>query len=63
MSKKTIYCPDCGRKVAEYDGITKSNVYSVCRKCKRQIVYLTDTGETVSKRRSNRTTSSGMSFC
>lgn len=61
--QKTIYCPCCNHKVATYDGHSKINVISKCRKCRKRVVYHVETGETVSKPIPPRNTSSGVSFC
>lgn len=60
---KTIYCPNCGRRVATYDGRSTINVIAKCRKCQKRVVYYVDSGETVLKDIPPRNTSSGMTFC
>lgn len=60
--KKIIYCPECGRRVAEWDGRSTINVVSNCRKCNKRVVYNVETGKTTIKRKIDRCTSSGMRF-
>lgn len=63
MSKaKTIYCPRCGRKVADYDGRSSINVVAHCKKCRMRVVYHIDTEKTEIKKIPPRNTSSGMTF-
>lgn len=59
---KTIYCPRCGRKVANYDGRSSINVIVHCKKCKMRVVYHVDTDITEIKKIPPRNTSSGMTF-
>lgn len=59
---KSIYCPICGRKVATYDGKSKTNVLSDCRKCNKRVVYSVDTDKTEAKKIPARGTSSGKTF-
>lgn len=47
--KKTIYCPQCQRRVASYDGRSSNNVIVNCRNCKKRVVYYFETGETIIK--------------
>lgn len=61
--QKTIYCTQCGRKVATYDGKSKINVIARCKKCRKRVVYHVDTGETEIKPIPQRKCSSGMTFC
>lgn len=60
--KKTIYCPKCNRRVAEYDGRSSSNVIVNCKNCKKRIVYHVDNGETEIKPIPPRESASGMVF-
>lgn len=39
MKSKTIYCPQCGRKVATYDGRATINKIAKCKKCAVQVIY------------------------
>ena len=48
-TRKTIYCPKCNRRVAEYDGKASNNVVVNCKKCSKRIVYYFETGETIAK--------------
>lgn len=59
---KTIYCPNCGRKVGTYDGRSTLNHISKCIKCNKRVVYHVDTKKTEIKNIPPRTTSSGTRF-
>ena len=59
---RTIYCPTCGRRVATYDGKSKTNIIVNCRKCNKRVVYNINSGNTESKRIPQRNTSSGKTF-
>ena len=59
---KTIYCPNCGRKVATWDGRSTINVIANCVNCVRRVVYHVDTGTTEIKDIPPRVSSSGMRF-
>lgn len=59
---KTIYCPKCGRKVSVWDGKTSIHVIANCKKCRKRVIYRTDTGETEIKKIPPRNCSSGMTF-
>lgn len=59
---KTIYCPNCGRKVGTYDRRSTMNYISNCRKCNKRVVYHVDTGETEIKDIPPRNCISGMRF-
>ena len=59
---KTIYCPKCKRKVAEWDGRSTINVIENCRKCNKRVVYYVDSGKTEIKDIPPRQCSSGMRF-
>lgn len=59
---KTIYCPKCGRKVATWDGRSKNNVSSKCSKCRKLVVYDTETKEVKLMKVPPRIASSGMRF-
>lgn len=61
-NKYTIYCPQCHRRVAEWDGKYSSNVIAGCRKCHKKIVYHTGTGVTDIKPWEPRRTASGMTY-
>lgn len=61
--KKIIYCPRCNRKVGTWDGRSTINIVSKCNKCKKQVVYHVNTGETEIKPIPPRNCSSGMTFC
>lgn len=60
--RKTIYCPVCGRRVAEYDGRSSIPVIANCKKCRLRVVYDVETEETIAKKIPARPTSSGMTF-
>lgn len=59
---KTIYCPECCRKVFQYDGKSKINPQGKCRKCNRLIVYDIATDTVSVKKIPERTQGSGMRF-
>lgn len=59
---KAILCPQCGRKVGTYDGRSKMDYITRCKKCKKRVVYHVATGETKLSDIPKRTTSSGMIF-
>ena len=60
--KKTIYCPYCGRRVAQYDGRSSTPVIANCRKCRLRVVFDVNTKETIAKKIPARACSSGMTF-
>lgn len=62
MEAKTIYCPQCGRKVAVYDGKSSLNVIARCVKCRKRIVYYIDTDSVVVKPIPERVSASGLTF-
>ena len=59
---KTIYCPNCGRKVGTYDGRSTSNISVKCKKCNKLIVYDVKNEKAEIKEIPQRVTSSGMRF-
>ena len=59
---KTIYCPRCNRRVAQWDGRSSINVIAKCQKCNKLVVYDIKTEEVKRKIVPERTTSSGMRF-
>lgn len=59
---RNIYCPGCGRKVGSHDG-KSTNVKEVeCKKCWKTVVFEPITGNTRIKGRSQRVSSSGVTF-
>ena len=60
--EKSIYCPNCNRKVSTWDGKSTINIITSCRKCKKKVVYFVDTRETILKPLPPRTDSSGKRF-
>lgn len=60
--RKIVYCPKCGRRVAEYDGRATMNVIAKCGYCKKRVVYNVSEKKTEIKDMPPRTTSSGMRF-
>lgn len=60
--KKKIYCPQCHRRVAEWDGKYSGNIIAGCRKCHKKVVYYTNTGITDIKPWEQRKTASGMTY-
>jgi endogenous inhibitor of DNA gyrase (YacG/DUF329 family) len=59
-NKKSVYCPRCGRKVAEYDGRSTIDIKVKCRKCNKLVVYSVETGETRQEKLPLRGSGSGM---
>lgn len=59
---KTIYCPKCYRRVAEWDGRSTIDVVARCNKCRKRIVYRIDSKKTEVKEIPLRNTSSGVTF-
>ena len=59
---KTIYCPECNRKVGTWDGRTKTPQIRRCKKCNKRIVYHPDGKETEIKKFPERSCSSGITF-
>ena len=59
---KTIYCPNCGRKVGMYDGRSTINFITNCRKCYKRVIYHVDTKKTEIKDIPPRNCSSGLTF-
>lgn len=59
---RTIYCPECGRKVGSHDG-KSTNVKEIdCRKCWKTVLFDPTTGNTKIKERPQRVSSSGVTF-
>ena len=59
---RTIYCPQCKRKVGVYDGRSTTDQMRKCKKCQKRIIYRIKTGETEVKKLPERNCSSGMTF-
>lgn len=59
---KTIYCPNCFRKVATYDGRSTMNINVNCKKCRKRIIYYSVKDIVEIKDIPKRETSSGMRF-
>jgi hypothetical protein len=62
MDKKTIYCPNCQRKVMQYDGKSTNLMDVMCRNCKVLVVYNPVNNITFKRNVPERTTASGMRF-
>lgn len=62
--RKTIYCPKCGHKVANYDGKSSLNIEVMCRneKCRSFVVYDVENDETRVAKEPLRTTGSGLRY-
>lgn len=60
--KKTIYCPTCNRKVAEYDGKSTTDIEVACNKCKKLVVFKPGCRVTKEKPLPSKTTASGCRF-
>ena len=56
---KSILCPQCGRKVGTYDGRATVNITALCEKCRKTVVYMPATDETIIRPLPERTSSSG----
>ena len=59
---KTIYCPNCGRKVGTYDGRSTNNISVKCKKCNKLIIYFAEKDTTGIRPLPERNTASGMRF-
>lgn len=59
---KTIYCPRCSRRVAEWDGRSTIDVVARCDKCRKRIVYRIASKKTEVKDIPPRNTASGVTF-
>lgn len=59
---KTIYCPQCHRKVDVYDGKSQINKEMRCRKCNKLIVYDIKSDTVIVKNIPERTQGSGVRF-
>lgn len=57
-----IYCPHCRKRVARWDGKSRTNVIAKCPKCRKQIVFYVDTGITKRVEAPKRHCSSGVTF-
>lgn len=62
FEKIPVYCPRCGRLVGHSDTKSKIDMKCKCKKCKKMVVYHTDTKETKLKELPERDQSSGMTF-
>lgn len=62
MERITIYCPECGRRVAEWDGRSTTNVIVNCRKCRKRVVFDVNTMRTTIKEQVSRASASGIRF-
>jgi endogenous inhibitor of DNA gyrase (YacG/DUF329 family) len=60
---KTIYCPQCGRKVFAYDGKSTMIIGVNCKKCRKRVVYNPISDETKLCKIPERNTSSGKCYC
>ena len=59
-NKANIYCPECGRKVAEYDGKSRIPIKVKCRNCEKLVIYDIENLEVRTEKVPVRTTGSGM---
>lgn len=57
-----IYCPQCKRKVATYDGRSKTPVVTRCEHCEKRVVYDPITKKIELKKIPPRNTSSGVTY-
>lgn len=62
--KKTIYCPKCGHKVADYDGKSDFDIKVKCKneKCRSFVVYDVENDETSIAKEPLRATGAGLRF-
>lgn len=56
---KIIYCPNCGRRVCQWDGKATINPMGTCKKCNKLVVYDVEKDEIRVKKPLYRQTSSG----
>lgn len=56
---KNIYCPQCYGYVMSYDGKATIPIDSVCRTCRKRIVYYPDIGTIEITKIPERTTGAG----
>lgn len=59
---KTIYCPQCGRKVMTYDEKAKNIQRTACNKCNKLVIYKPSIDEVKLDKIPPRNTSSGMRY-
>lgn len=59
---KKIYCPQCGRKITEYDGRGTMPLDTGCKKCRKRVVYYPEKDEVKITEIPPRTTASGTRF-
>lgn len=57
---KTIYCPQCNRKIGTYDGRSSINLIMHCKICQKRIVYYVNVDEVETKPIPPRGCSSGL---
>ena len=60
--KKDIHCPECGEKVATYDGRSTINVMARCKTCRKRIIYNVETKEVIRQSIPRNVASSGQMF-
>lgn len=51
IKQKSIYCPDCGRKVMTHDGKGTIPISNLCEKCGKIVTYFPETNETTIKKK------------
>lgn len=59
---KTIYCKECKRKVATWDGKSTTTIIVNCKKCAKSVVFNPRTQKTEMNNYIERNCSSGMRF-
>lgn len=60
---RTIYCPMCHRRVAQWDGKSTINpIIGNCNKCDKRVIYNLISEEITVKKLPIRATSSGLTF-
>lgn len=60
--QEKIYCPQCKRVVATYDGRTKTPLITNCKRCEKRVVFDPVTRKIELKKIPPRETSSGVTF-
>ena len=59
---KTIYCPECKRKVGTYDGRSTFIITYNCQKCRKRVVYNPSEDKAIVKKIMRRQVSSGITL-
>lgn len=59
---QSIFCPSCGRKAGTWDGRSTIDKIVKCKKCRKLVIYRTETGITENRTIPKRNCSSGTTF-